>query len=109
MNSNWPTELELLEFFLVEPEKQGAIYFYDISDSRGVNLIFSFDTIMGSIQSMIKIKGVEVATVIMEDVERIWIDDNDAAKPYLRAEFNGDKRIKMNLVILPSKVQDGLN
>ncbi len=101
MSFEWPSELEFLEFFLVEPEKQDTLYFYNVTDSRKVNLVFSFDVMNNSIQTVLRIKGTEVSSVIMEGLRRIWIDNTNKDKPYLRAKFLDKDVIKLNLSVKP--------
>ncbi len=101
MTLKWPSELEFLEFFLVEPEKQDTVYSYDVTDSRGVNLIFSFDVMTDSIQTVLKIKGSEIAIIVIEGLEKILIDNTNRDKPFLRAEFFNKNIVKLNLAVQP--------
>lgn len=90
-----PSELELLEFFCVEPERDGDVFVFQVSDSAGVTLRFSFDVIAGSVQSIVGLNSATTSMVCHECLQRIWIADQT-----LHGEFaygNGNVTLTLKL------------
>lgn len=71
----YPSELELLDFFGAEPTRDDAIYRYVVSDSRGVTLEFSFDPLADSAQTVTSCDSTEAVSVCHECLQRLWIED----------------------------------
>ncbi|HSY16991.1 MAG TPA: hypothetical protein VK815_01595 [Candidatus Acidoferrales bacterium] len=81
-----PNELELIEWFgcdtVKEDEKR---YCYQFSDESNVTLIFSFDVIQASIQTIVTVAGAPVAKVVHESARKLWFQDLGKTR-LLRAE-----------------------
>lgn len=80
------SELDLLEFFGVEPierEVNDGYWCYETSDSRGVTLRFSFHLFERSVQTALSLAGSPVVTVSHEGAERMLVRDGK-----LRCEFS---------------------
>ena len=85
-----PEEIELLEFFECEPverEYKDGLYVYELMDQNATKLIFSFNTIEGSIQARLLVQGNEVALFSQEGATRIKVE-NDLSGQYLRCQFD---------------------
>jgi hypothetical protein len=79
-------EVELLEFFGVEPvtrAPEDGYWCYEVSDARGVTLRFSFHLFERSVQTALSLGGLHLATVSHEGADRMVIRE---AK--LRCEFS---------------------
>lgn len=79
-------EVELLEFFGVEPVARAVedgYWCYEISDKRGVMLRFSFNLYERSVQTALSLGGSPVATVSHEGVDRMAVREGK-----LRCEFS---------------------
>jgi hypothetical protein len=79
-------EVELLEFFGVEPVARTAedgYWCYEISDARGVTLRFSFDLFERSVQTALSLGGSHIATVSHEGADRMLVREGK-----LRCEFS---------------------
>ena len=97
-----PSELELIEWFSCDPVKEGdAKYRYQISDASNVTLIFSFDVIEASIQTVVIVAGIPVAKVVQESARKLWFQDLGKTR-HLRAEcFSGGHRTELMIEIEP--------
>src|SRR5712671_1126448 len=96
-----PSELELIEWFGCEAKKGDGQYRYQISDKSNVTLIFSFDVIESSIQTMVLVGEVPVAKVVHESARRLWFQDLGNTR-LLRAEcFPGGHRTQLTIEIKP--------
>ena len=97
-----PSELELIEWFGCASEKSGdARYRYQISDESGVTLIFSFDVIEASVQTVVTVANVLVAKVVHESARKLWFQDLGRTR-HLRAEcFAGVDRTELTIAIEP--------
>jgi len=97
-----PSELELIEWFGCDPVKEGdAKYRYQISDESNVTLIFSFDVIEASVQTIVIVAGVPVAKVVNESARKLWFQDLGKTR-HLRAEcFPGGHRTELTIEIEP--------
>ncbi|QDT44771.1 hypothetical protein Pan241w_48870 [Gimesia alba] len=93
----YPTDLELLEFFEIEPNREGDVLTYYSKDSSGMTLTFSFNPYDGSVQTILKFEGRVISLVCHEGLTRMWIEDTT-----LRAEFERDDyRTNMSIVQSP--------
>jgi len=80
---NYPTELQLLEFFGVEAVEYDDVTTYTVCDERGLELSVSFNVMDDSFQTSIRFMGKIVEVVSYEGMTRLWIDENR-----LSAEFS---------------------
>lgn len=72
---NYPTQLQLLEFFGVEPVIQGDVTTYTVSDDNALALTLSFNTADDSLQTSLQIGERVIAVVCQEGMTRFWIND----------------------------------
>lgn len=72
----YPTELQLLEFFGVEPDVQGDAYACTVSDDSGLSLTLSFNTADDSLQTSLQFAGRVIAVVCHEGITRFTIGEN---------------------------------
>lgn len=85
-----PDELEFLEVFESEPiesDPDDGYYCYRAANEEGIELLFSFHEIEGSIQSRLMFNGEELAVVSGECAEEIKVR-RDASGEYLSCLFN---------------------
>lgn len=78
----YPSCLELLEFFGVEPEQSDDVTLFRVCDSLGVSLDFSFNASDDSLQTAMNVAGHCICLVSHERMTRFWIEQG-----ILRAEF----------------------
>ena len=81
-----PDEVEFLEFFGSEPVARAVedgYWCYEISDTRGVTLRFSFKLYERSVQTALSLAGSNIATVSHEGADRMLLRDGK-----LRCEFS---------------------
>ena len=71
----YPTQLELLEFFGVEPVIQENVTAYTVSDDNDLALTLSFNTADDSLQTSLQIGERVIAVVCQEGMSRFWISD----------------------------------
>lgn len=97
-----PSELELLEWFGCEPVKDSEFrYQYQISDKSNVTLVFYFDVIEASIQTVIVVEEAPVTKVFHESARRLWFQDLGNGR-MLRAEcFPGGHRTELTIEVEP--------
>jgi len=72
-----PDEVELLDFFgteAVERSVEDGYWCYEASDGGGVTLRFSFHLFDRSVQTAIRVKGIEIATVSHEGAREMAVD-----------------------------------
>ncbi|MCG6154169.1 hypothetical protein [Rubinisphaera margarita] len=94
---DYPSELDLLEFFETEPKVEGDVQTYQVQDSSGATLAFSFDTSDDSVQTLLKCDERIVSLISHECLTRMWIDGAT-----LHAELeNSGYRISLSLVLRP--------
>lgn len=94
----YPTELQLLEFFVVEPDVQEDVTAFTVSDESGLTLTISFNTSDDSLQTTLQLAGRVVARVCHEGMGRLWIDDG-----ILKAEFlHENVRVIATITCYPS-------
>jgi hypothetical protein len=79
---NYPSELELLEFFGVEPERSDDVTLFRVRDPLGVSLEFSYNEADDSVQTALHVAGQCICVVCHERMTRFWIDQGA-----LRVEF----------------------
>jgi len=84
-------EIELLEFFGVEPAARAVedgYWCYEITDKRGITLRFSFNIYERSVQTALSLGDSLISTVSHEMADRMVIREGE-----LRCEFsaNGEK------------------
>jgi hypothetical protein len=71
-----PDEIELLEFFGVEPVERSiddGYWCYEIVDARGVQLRFSFNIFERSVQTTLTLTGTPLATMVHEGAQSMTI------------------------------------
>lgn len=94
---DYPSELDLLEFFETEPNVEGDVLTYHVQDSSGATLAFSFNTSDDSVQTLLKFDGRIVSLTSHECLTRMWID-----RATLHAEIeNGGYRITLSMALRP--------
>ena len=93
-----PDEIELLEFFGVDPIERSiedGYWCYEIEDERGVRLRLSFNIYERSVQTMLSSAGGVVATVSHEGADRMLLRDGK-----VRCEFSlADSRASLAIEI----------
>jgi len=93
----YPTELQLLEFFGVEPVIQDDVTAYTVFDANGLALTLSFNDMDDSLQTTLQIGERVIAVVCQEGMTRLWIGDG-----VLMGEFTyEDARISLALNLHP--------
>ena len=93
----YPSELELLEFFGVEPEHVEDVTLYRVPDAAGVGLRFSYSDAGESLQTALYVAGLCVCVVCHEGLKRFYIDQGT-----LRAEFaDHECAVALSLTIHP--------
>ena len=90
----YPTELQLLEFFGVEPDVQEDVITFKVSDESGASLTLSFNTADDSLQTSIQFAGRVVASVCHEGMIRLWIDDGILMAEFLHENVRMTAKIK---------------
>jgi hypothetical protein len=81
-----PDDAELLEFFGAEPVArvvEDGYWCYQISDARGAELRFSFNLYEASVQTVVSLGNLQIATVSHEGADRMVLRDRK-----LRCEFS---------------------
>lgn len=102
---SWPDEYELLEFFEAEPTEansQDGFWCYEKNYDDGSSLTFSFNTLMGSVQTDIMLNGKNISSVCHEGATNLSVLDENG-KRSLKATFkdNGYERT-LNLEVAPT-------
>lgn len=97
-----PSELELVEWFGCVPEKFGeGQYRYQVSDRFNVTLVFSFDVIESSVQTIVIVADAATVRVAHESARKLWLQDLGNGS-LLRAEcFPGGHRTELTIEITP--------
>ena len=91
------SELDLLAFFEVEPERDEYLLTYTVGTSSELQLLFQYNPIENYIQTTLKVAGEKLMTVSHDAVSRMWIDG--AA---LGAEFAyRDHTVRLTLSVRP--------
>lgn len=94
----YPSELELLEFFGVEPVAQDDVTVYTVCDDSGLALALSFNTADDSLQTTLQVGERIIAVMCQEGMTRLWISDG-----VLRCEFMlEDVRVNVAVCTHPS-------
>lgn len=93
----YPSRLDLLVFFAAEPIIEDDIHTYQVQDSSGVVLVFTFDESDQSVQTVVKQDERIVSLTSNECMTRMWIDGET-----FRADFecNG-YRTRLELMVRP--------
>ena len=96
-----PSELELIEWFGCVPVRHDFQYQYHISDRSNVTLLFSFDVVERSIQTIVTVADAPVVKVVHESARRLWFQEFGKTK-LLRAEcFPGGHHTQLTIEIEP--------
>lgn len=90
----YPTKLQFLEFFSVEPDVQEDVTTFKVSDESGVTLTLSFNTSDDSLQTSIQFAGRVVAYVCHEGMSRLWIEDGLLVAEFLHESVRMTAKIK---------------
>lgn len=94
---DYPSDIDLLEFFEAEPSVEDDVQTYQAQDSSGAILSFSFNTSDDSVQTVVKQDERIVSLTSHECLTRMRIDGTT-----LCAEFESDGyRITLSLTIRP--------
>tara|TARA_R110002111_G_C5992679_1_gene372161 strand:+ start:531 stop:854 length:324 start_codon:yes stop_codon:yes gene_type:complete len=94
---DYPSDLDLLEFFEAEPNIDGDIQTYHAQDSSGAAIAFSFNTSDDSVQTLLKHDERIVSLTSHECLTRMWIDGET-----LHAEVESvSYRIRFSMVLRP--------
>lgn len=93
-----PDDLALLEFFGVDPSQRvDGLYVYELGDSGGTMLRFSFDLFARSVQTELSLEHGTCAVVVHECATRISI-----APPALLCEFErSSSRTLLTITLTP--------
>jgi hypothetical protein len=95
---NYPSELELLEFFGVDPERSEDVTLFRVVDPAGIILEFSYDDTDDSMQTALYVADRSICMVCHERMTRFWIDQS-----VLRAEFTySDNKVTLSLLVHPT-------
>ena len=73
---NYPDEIDRLSFFEGEAvffDENDQIYAYEFTGENGVSLIFSFSVFEGSIQTILKLNGIEISRNVSEGFKEFKI------------------------------------
>jgi len=89
----YPTQLQLLEFFGVEPVIQDDVTAYTVSDDGGLVLTLSFNIADDSLQTSLLFGERVIAVVSQEGMTRFWISDG-----VLMCEFVHEN-VRINLAV----------
>ena len=84
----YPTQLQLLEFFSVEPLIHDDVSVYTVSEDSGLTLTLSFNTSDDSLQTSLTFEGRAVAVVCQEGMTRLWISDGMLIGEFLHADVH---------------------
>ena len=94
----YPSELDLLHFFGVEPQEEDNVTKYTVTDSSGIELTFSFDSVEDSLQCALRVNSQFIVLLSHEGLTRLWIDEFS-----LNAEFSqSSHRVKVQIVVQPA-------
>lgn len=104
MNSRFetPNEADLTDFFGAGPMDRSVddgYWCYEITDESGVLLRFSFNLYERSVQTVLNVAGMAIATVSHESAERLVIRDS-----VLRCEFSGSASRTTLIVKLQQRI-----
>ncbi len=95
---NYPPELELLEFFGVDPERSEDVTLFRVFDQAGIALEFSYNDADDSVQTSFYVADRCICVVCHERMTRFWIDQT-----VLRAEFTySDNNVALSLLVRPT-------
>lgn len=95
-----PEPLELLEFFAAEPTaRDDGVTVFETSDESGARLRFSFNVFEGSIQTVLSVRGANVATVSREGARRMWIDADGLHATFTETGFRTELHIRLGQTI----------
>jgi hypothetical protein len=93
----YPSDLEFLEFFGVEPMVDDDITTFTVLDSVGMSLKLSFNVAGDSLQTSLSLHRREIAIISHEQMTRFRIDGN-----VLSAEFvQSDVKVRAVIKICP--------
>ena len=95
---NYPSELELLEFFGVSPERSEEVTLFRVVDPAGISLEFSYNDTDDSAQTALYVGGRCICVVCHERMSRFWIEQS-----ILHAEFTySDNKVTLSLLLRPT-------
>jgi hypothetical protein len=92
---NYPSEIELLEFFGVDPVMEDDVTFFTVSDSDAVELTLSYNVFDNSLQTSLKLRGRLIALVCQEGMNRFWIADDVLTAEFLHPGLVVRAKVKM--------------
>jgi hypothetical protein len=91
------SELDLLDFFETEPERDEYLLAYTVGEPTGIQLRFRFNPIEQYVQTELLHNGDKVVTASHEGSARMWIEGSD-----LRAEFpHRDTVVRLDVSVRP--------
>lgn len=94
---DYPSDLELLEFFETEPDIEADIRTYNARDPSGATLAFSFNVYDDSVQTRLKQDERTVLVASHECLSRMWIEDGMLHAECESAEY----RITLTIALRP--------
>ncbi|WP_406694217.1 hypothetical protein V5E97_24420 [Singulisphaera sp. Ch08] len=94
----YPSELELREYFGVDPERSDDVTLFRVADVAGISLVFSYNDTDDSVQTALNVADRCISVVSHEKMSRLWIDQDT-----LRAEFTySDNIVTLSLLVNPT-------
>ncbi|MCI0574331.1 MAG: hypothetical protein L0Y66_26670 [Myxococcaceae bacterium] len=96
-----PDELDLIEFFGVDPVERApedGYWCFEVSDERGIKLRFSFNIFERSVQTELSVMDAVINTVSHELADRLHVNGAE-----LRATFtSADSRTLLAVTVTPA-------
>ena len=102
---NYPNELEFLEFFECESEKDDDVEVYKYSDSSGISIVFSYNPFEDWAKTQLLFRDRVVSAVLVEGLKEMKVRDGSLSarfevpdldttltiktKPFIEVEWNG--------------------
>lgn len=74
---NYPKLSSLVNFFKSEPTVDGDVILFTSTDTRGVELVLSFNQMDDSLQTVLKFGKNTIATVVHEGMSQFEVGDDE--------------------------------
>lgn len=97
---NYPSIIELREFFCIEPYKVNDVWDFIVNDNTGIGLSVSFSIADDSLQTSLRIGERLIAVVSHERMTRMWIDGNMLNAEFANAGYNVNLVVEVNPLIV---------
>ncbi len=94
----YPTSVDLLEFFGSEPDIQGDVSAYTVSDEDGASLVMSFNTADDSLQTTLLLRERAIAVVCHEGMTRMAFNEDTLACEFV----HDDTRVMLTAKVKPN-------